>query len=43
MFDSVQDAWNAGLVIVAAAGNSGMTTPFYPAAFPHVLSGRGFR
>ena len=38
MFDSVQDAWNAGLVIVAASGNSGVTTPFYPAAFPNVLS-----
>jgi subtilisin family serine protease len=38
MFDSVQAAWSAGLVIVAAAGNNGVTTPFYPAAFPHVLS-----
>ena len=38
MFDAVEDAWNAGLVIVAAAGNNGVTTPFYPAAFPHVVS-----
>jgi len=35
---SVQDAWNAGVVVVAAAGNDGTTTPFYPAAYDHVVS-----
>jgi thermitase len=38
MFDAVQDAWTAGLVIVAGAGNDGVTTPFYPAAFPNVIA-----
>jgi thermitase len=38
MFDAVQDAWAAGLVIVAGAGNDGVTTPFYPAAFPNVVA-----
>ena len=38
MNDAVQDAWNAGLVIVAGAGNDGTTTPFYPAAYPNVIS-----
>jgi thermitase len=36
--DAVQDAWNAGLVIVAAAGNNGTTDPFYPAALDNVIS-----
>ena len=36
--DAVQDAWMAGLVIVAGAGNSGVTTPFYPAALNNVVS-----
>jgi thermitase len=38
MFDAVQDAWAAGLVIVAGAGNDGVTTKFYPAAFPNVIA-----
>jgi thermitase len=38
MNDAVQDAWNAGLVIVAGAGNDGTTTQFYPAAYPNVIS-----
>lgn len=36
--DAVQDAWNAGLVIVAGAGNDGTTARFYPAAFDNVIS-----
>jgi thermitase len=38
MNDAVQDAWNAGLVIVAGAGNDGNTAPFYPAAYDNVIS-----
>jgi thermitase len=37
-FDAVQDAWNAGIVVVAAAGNDGTTDLFYPAAHPNVIS-----
>src|SRR5678815_3104209 len=40
--EAVQDAWNAGLVIVAGAGNNGTTDPFYPAAFDHVISVAAF-
>jgi thermitase len=40
--DAVQDAWNAGLVIVAAAGNNGTTELFYPAALDHVISVAAF-
>jgi len=36
--DAVQDAWNAGLVIVAGAGNNGLDQLFYPAAFENVIS-----
>jgi thermitase len=40
---SVQDAWNAGLVIVAAAGNDGLDTKLsYPAAFDNVISVAAF-
>ena len=35
---AVQDAWNAGLVIVAGAGNNGLDQLFYPAAFENVIS-----
>jgi thermitase len=38
MNEAVQDAWNAGLVIVAGAGNDGNTTLFYPAAYDNVIS-----
>jgi thermitase len=40
--DSVQDAWAAGLVIVAGAGNDGTTGLFYPAASEHVISVAAF-
>lgn len=36
--DAVQDAWNAGLVIVGGAGNDGTTDLFYPAALDNVVS-----
>jgi thermitase len=47
--DAVQRAWNAGLVIVAGAGNAGGdadpnndTAHFYPAAFNNVISVAAF-
>jgi len=40
--DAVQDAWNAGLVIVAGAGNNDTTELFYPAASEHVISVAAF-
>ncbi len=39
---AVQDAWNAGVVIVAGAGNDGTTAPFYPAALDNVISVAAF-
>ena len=42
MSEAVQDAWNAGLVIVAAAGNSGSTLPSYPAAYDNVIAVAAF-
>jgi subtilisin family serine protease/subtilase family serine protease len=40
--DAVQNAWNAGLVIVAGAGNDGTTDRFYPAALDNVISVAAF-
>jgi thermitase len=41
--DAVQAAWNAGLVIVAAAGNDGRNDlPIYPAAYDNVISVAAF-
>src|SRR4029453_13259336 len=36
--DAVQYAAGKGVVLVAASGNSGGTTPMYPAAYPEVIS-----
>jgi subtilisin family serine protease len=41
-YDAVQDAWTAGLVIVAGAGNDGTTDLFYPAAYDNVISVAAF-
>ena len=38
LFEAVQDAWNAGIVVVAAAGNDGTTNLFYPAALENVIA-----
>jgi serine protease len=35
---AVKSAYNAGLVIVAAAGNENNDSPFYPASYPEVIS-----
>jgi len=35
---AVTTAWDAGVVLVAAAGNDGTTTKSYPAAYPEVLA-----
>jgi subtilisin family serine protease/subtilase family serine protease len=40
--DVVQAAWNAGVVLVAGAGNDGTTDLFYPAALDHVVSVAAF-
>jgi subtilisin family serine protease len=39
--DAVAYAASHGVVLVAAAGNNGSTTPFYPAAYPQVISVAG--
>ncbi|ANG65179.1 hypothetical protein A8C75_09205 [Marinobacterium aestuarii] len=36
--DAVANAWDAGVVMVAAAGNEGTNTPLYPAAYPQVIA-----
>ena len=35
---AVQQAWNAGMVLVASAGNDGNATLNFPAAYPQVIS-----
>ncbi len=35
---AIQDAHKKGIVIVAAAGNEKKSAPFYPAAYPNVIS-----
>jgi thermitase len=35
---AVADAWNAGAVVVAGAGNNGLKTLFYPAAYPEAMA-----
>jgi subtilisin family serine protease len=39
--DAVAHAASQGVVVVAAAGNNGNTKPFYPAAYPQVISVAG--
>jgi hypothetical protein len=39
--DAVAHAESEGVVVVAAAGNNGNTTRFYPAAYPQVISVAG--
>ena len=34
----VQDAASKGIVLIGAAGNSPVTTPYYPAAYPEVMA-----
>ncbi len=36
--NAINQAYNAGAVIVAAAGNSGNSNPVYPAAYDHVIA-----
>ncbi|HDP93955.1 MAG TPA: PKD domain-containing protein [Candidatus Aminicenantes bacterium] len=36
--DAVNYAWNQGVVVVCAAGNDGVSTPFYPAAYTNSIS-----
>jgi len=38
LHDAIVSAANAGVLIVAAAGNGGTSAPFYPAAYPEVLA-----
>ncbi len=35
---AIEEAWNQGVVVVAAAGNAGVSQPFYPAAYERVIA-----
>ncbi len=35
---AIEDAYNAGIVMVASAGNDSSSVPMYPAAYPEVLA-----
>jgi subtilisin family serine protease len=36
--NTINNIWNDGVVVVAAAGNDGVSTRFYPAAYNHVVA-----
>ncbi|NJE05786.1 peptidase S8 [Thermococcus sp. M36] len=38
LHDMITQAYNAGIVIVAASGNEGADSPSYPAAYPEVIA-----
>lgn len=38
LHDMIIQAYNAGIVIVAASGNEGASSPSYPAAYPEVIA-----
>jgi len=38
LYDAVKYAYNNGVVLVAAAGNEGASTPSYPAGYPEVIA-----
>ena len=37
-YNAVNYAWNKGCIVIAAAGNSGVSTQFFPAAYTNVIS-----
>ena len=38
LHEAIKAAYSLGIVIVAAAGNEGASTPIYPAAYPEVIA-----
>lgn len=36
--EAIEEAYSAGVLLIAAAGNSNTTTPMYPASYPEVIS-----